>query len=85
MYLTAATLIINDDVQAAEEGLNKGNSSFHKVRATVHLEDSTGALFAWRAHAEDRVRLLSLERASFSSSKQPWASSKMSCERVRNS
>lgn len=32
LCLKAATYIINDDVEAAEEGLNKGNSSFHKVR-----------------------------------------------------
>lgn len=28
----AATLIMNDDVDGAEVGLKKGDSSFHKVR-----------------------------------------------------
>ncbi|EER42913.1 mitochondrial outer membrane protein iml2 [Histoplasma capsulatum H143] len=44
--LRAATFIINDDVDGAEEGLNKGDSSFHKlgkgivsfVRATLGFE-----------------------------------------------
>ncbi|KAL2362472.1 hypothetical protein RJZ56_004645 [Blastomyces dermatitidis] len=44
--LRAATYIMNDDVDAAEEGLNKGDSSFHKlgkgivsfVRATLGFE-----------------------------------------------
>ncbi|OJD26773.1 hypothetical protein ACJ73_01846 [Blastomyces percursus] len=44
--LRAATFIMNDDVDAAEEGLNKGDSSFHKlgkgivsfVRATLGFE-----------------------------------------------
>ncbi|KAK2742583.1 Mitochondrial outer membrane protein iml2 [Myotisia sp. PD_48] len=44
--LKAATLIMNDDVDGAEEGLNKGDSSFHKlgkgivtfVKATLGLE-----------------------------------------------
>ena len=29
---SAATCIMNDDLESAEEGLNHGNSSFHKVR-----------------------------------------------------
>lgn len=29
----AATLILDDDVDGAEEGLSKGDSTFHKVRS----------------------------------------------------
>lgn len=31
----AAILIMNDDVDGAEDGLSEGNSSFHKVRVVL--------------------------------------------------
>lgn len=34
---TAATFILNDDVDSAEAGLAKGTSSYHNVRALVIL------------------------------------------------
>lgn len=33
LILSAATLILDDDVDGAEEGLSKGGSTFHKVRS----------------------------------------------------
>lgn len=32
-FETAATFILNDDVESAEDGLAKGTSTFHKVGA----------------------------------------------------
>ena len=33
MKITAADCILDDDLQGATDGVEKGNSSFHKVRA----------------------------------------------------
>ncbi|KAK2732369.1 Mitochondrial outer membrane protein iml2 [Onygenales sp. PD_40] len=54
--LRAATFIMNDDVDSAEEGLDKGNSSFHKlgkgvvgfVRATLGFEQEIMQMAAKR-------------------------------------
>lgn len=47
--VVAATLILNDDVEGAEEGLNKGDSTFHKVR---HLPYLLNLLLHTNIHAE---------------------------------
>ena len=39
ILVSAATHIMNDDLESAEEGLNQGNSSFHKVRMIFTLAE----------------------------------------------
>ncbi|KAI9797604.1 MAG: Mitochondrial outer membrane protein iml2 [Piccolia ochrophora] len=62
--LRAATHIMNDDVDAAEEGLNKGNSSFHKLGKGVvtFLKATLG--FEREVMAEASERLADAEATS---------------------
>lgn len=73
---TAATLILNDNVDGAEEGLAKGSSSFHNVRPSPRVQFRLSrAIYLTTDYSS--------ERASLPSSEQLSVSSKMSCAWVR--